>query len=60
MISEIYPDDDGTCLVVGYDDERGKGHNRNLEGRELPYAFATVERLVADFLADVRRIRGSL
>jgi hypothetical protein len=26
----------------------------------LPYAFVSVEQLVADFLDDVRRIRGSL
>lgn len=45
--------------LVGYDNERGKGDHRHLEGRELPYAFATVERLVADFLADVQQIRGA-
>ena len=46
--------------LVGYDNERGKSDHRHLEGRELPYAFTTVERLVADFLADVRQIRGFL
>ena len=46
--------------LVGYDNERAKGDHRHLEDRELPYAFRSVERLVADFLGDVRRIRGSL
>jgi hypothetical protein len=46
--------------LVAYDNERGKGDHRHLGGRELPYRFVSVERLVADFFADVRRIRGSL
>jgi hypothetical protein len=46
--------------LVGYDNERTKGDHRHLGGRELPYRFESVEQLVADFLADVRRIRGSL
>lgn len=46
--------------VVGSDNERGEGDHRHLEGREPPYASATVERLVADVLADVRQIRGCL
>jgi Family of unknown function (DUF6516) len=46
--------------LVGYDNERAKGDHRHLGGRELPYNFVSVEQLVADFLADIRRIRGSL
>lgn len=46
--------------LVGYDNERTKGDHRHLGNRELPYTFNSVEQLVADFLADVRRIRGSL
>jgi len=46
--------------LVGYDNERTKGDHRHLDDRELRYAFVSVEQLVADFLADVRRIRGSL
>jgi hypothetical protein len=46
--------------LVGYDNERAKGDHRHLGYRELPYAFVSVEQLVADFLGDVRRIRGSL
>jgi Family of unknown function (DUF6516) len=44
--------------LVGYDNERGKGDHRHLEDQEVPYAFTTPEQLIADFLADVRRLRG--
>ena len=46
--------------VVGYDNERGKGDHRHYEGQELDYRFISVERLVADFLSDVGRVRGSV
>ncbi|WP_371418458.1 peptidylprolyl isomerase [Methylocapsa sp. S129] len=39
---------------VGYDNERGKGDHRHLDGREFPYTFTSVEELVRDFLSDVR------
>ena len=44
--------------VIGYDNERGKGDHRHYGDREEPYTFASVEQLVADFLADVTKIRG--
>lgn len=44
--------------VIGYDNERGKGDHRHVEGEESSYRFTTVEQLIADFLADVRRPRG--
>jgi hypothetical protein len=44
--------------LVGYDNERHKGDHRHLEGKEEPYSFSTPERLIEDFLADVRRLRG--
>lgn len=44
--------------VVGYDNERGKGDHRHLDENEESYVFTTVEALMADFLADVRRVRG--
>lgn len=46
--------------LVGYDNERGKGDHRHIEGQEFPYAFNTVEALIRDFLADVRKLRGDL
>ena len=44
--------------LIGYDNERGKGDHRHVEGREEAYAFTTPEALVADFLKDVGRMRG--
>lgn len=43
--------------VIGYDNERGKGNHKHLGNRQLDYRFTSVEQLVADFLADVRRVR---
>jgi hypothetical protein len=43
---------------IGYDNERGKGDHRHFQGVEKPYVFTTVERLMADFWSDVRRLRG--
>lgn len=47
---------DGHRLVC-YDNEPGKGDHRHYGDRETPYTFTTPERLIADFLADVRRLR---
>jgi hypothetical protein len=44
--------------LVGYDNERGKGDHRHLAGREEPYRFTRVEKLMTDFLDDVRRLRA--
>ena len=44
--------------LVGYDNERGKGDHRHIEDRQERYVFKTVELLMADFLADVHRLRG--
>lgn len=46
----------GGKRVVGYDNERGKGDHRHLGDREEPYRFLTPERLMADFLADVKGV----
>ena len=43
---------------VGYDNERGKGDHRHLDGVETVYAFTSVEKLLADFWLDVRTKRG--
>jgi hypothetical protein len=51
----------GRCLVR-YDNERGKGdhrHYHDAEGdREEEYLFTSVEQLIADFKADIERLRG--
>lgn len=44
--------------LVGYDNEPGKGDHRHFESEGAIYTFSTVEKLMADFLADVRRLRG--
>ncbi len=46
--------------IVGYDNERGKGDHKHVYDREEHYLFSTVERLVSDFLIDVKRERGEL
>ncbi len=48
----------GRVLLVGYDNERGKGDHRHVQGKEGTYAFGPPEQLIEDFLADVRRVRG--
>ena len=40
---------------MGYDNERGKGDHKHLGEMDTRYRFASVEKLVADFLADVER-----
>jgi hypothetical protein len=44
--------------IVGYDNERSKGDHRHRHGDEEAYRFTTVDRLVADFLADVAEERS--
>ena len=44
--------------LVGYDNEPGKGDHRHLEDEESSYRFTTVEKVIEDFLADVRRARS--
>jgi len=43
---------------VGCDNESGKGDHPHISDREECCRFTTPERLIADFLADVRRARG--
>ncbi len=44
--------------LVAYDNERGKGDHRHLRDGETPYCFVSLERLLADFRADVEAMRG--
>lgn len=43
--------------AVGYDNERGKGDHRHLDGVESPYTFISLDKLLADFEADVAELR---
>lgn len=38
---------------VRYDNERGKGDHRHIEGREEAYKFSSIEQLLDDFQSDV-------
>jgi len=46
----------GARLVL-YDNERGKGDHRHYGEREEAYVVRDIETLLADFIADVRRLR---
>ena len=46
--------------AVRYDNQHPKGHHRHLEGPEEPYSFTGVDRLLEDFLADVRQVVGDI
>ena len=43
--------------LVGYDNERGKGDHRHYGDEREPYLFVSVRQLLADFLADVDKLR---
>jgi hypothetical protein len=43
---------------IGYDNERGKGDHKHFRDIETSYRFETVEKLIADFLSDVKTLRG--
>ncbi|QTR47232.1 hypothetical protein J9253_04650 [Thiothrix litoralis] len=39
--------------VVGYDNERGKGDHKHIQGAELPYFFQSPATLIVDFMHDI-------
>jgi hypothetical protein len=41
--------------LVGYDNERGKGDHKHVDGREWTYRFIDIDTLMSDFLRDVER-----
>lgn len=44
--------------VVGYDNERGKGDHKHIDGAESTYIFSTVRQLVADLKADIEEMNN--
>jgi Family of unknown function (DUF6516) len=52
-----YEHQSGTTWIR-YDNERGKGDHRHVGKKEEPYLFRNIEKLVADFMADVKHIRS--
>ena len=49
---------EGGVRVVAYDNESGKGDHRHYGDREEPYRFTSVDQLVIDLEADIRKLRG--
>ncbi len=43
--------------VLRYDNERGKGDHKHIDGMETNYAFTTLDQLIDDFWADVERYK---
>jgi Family of unknown function (DUF6516) len=43
--------------VVGYDNHWPKGHHRHVMEEEGPYTYRGIDRLIADFRADVSALR---
>ena len=39
--------------VIGYDNERGKGDHKHVDGKQDLYSFVDVDVLVEDFVSDV-------
>jgi hypothetical protein len=44
--------------IVGFDNERGKGDHRHLDGHESAYVFVDVGTLIEDFIAEVEKRRA--
>jgi len=46
--------------VLGFDNERGKGHHMHRLGRELPYEFLDEWKLIEDFYKEYEEIKVRL
>jgi len=46
--------------VLGYDNERGKGHHRHFFGKEEPIVFKSLDDLIERFYEDVKRVEAIL
>ena len=44
--------------IVGYDNELGKGDHKHIGDVETRYRFVSVEKMAADFLVDVERVKN--
>jgi len=43
--------------VLGYDNERGKGDHKHVEGREHAFLFTSIDDLISRFVAEVEALR---
>jgi hypothetical protein len=46
---------EGGQRMVGFDNERGKGDHVHVAGGERPYVFVDVEKLIDDFVSEVKK-----
>ena len=44
--------------AVSYDNEREKGDHKHRDNVEIPYVFESLDKLLADFTADVESLRA--
>ncbi len=44
--------------IIGYDNERGKGDHKHILDKETAYVFVSIDRLIDDFLNDVKEQRS--
>lgn len=48
----------GGKRLLGFDNAEGKGYHKHVEGREEPYRFVDVWKLLADFRRELKKMRG--
>jgi len=48
----------GGKRVLGYDSAEQKGYHRHFLGKEEPYEFESIWKLIEDFKIDLKTIRG--
>lgn len=41
--------------IIGFDNERGKGDHKHLDGKQSAYHFVSIDQLLDDFLSEVER-----
>lgn len=41
--------------MVGFDNERGKGDHKHLDGKQYAYRFVSIDQLLDDFLSEIER-----
>jgi len=56
----IKVDEKGARRILGYDNERGKGHHRHYFDKEEGISFSSWNELVKTFQEDVKRLRREL
>ena len=40
--------------IVAYDNESGKGDHKHIRNKEMKYKFIDVEKLIEDFISDIK------